>query len=192
MNSALLNFDQQLFLLINQSLRNAWFDWLMPCLREKYFWIPLYVLIATYVIYAYRWKSVWVFFFTAVTVVLTDQLASSVIKPMVQRLRPCNDPSFSSQIHLLVDCGPGFSFVSSHAANHFGLALFLIVLFRKRLTWVAPVAILWAASVAYAQVYVGVHYPVDVLGGALVGAFVGYCTGRGCIFFLNRYKSGTE
>jgi undecaprenyl-diphosphatase len=181
------HLDQQAFLIINQSLRNPVFDFIMPCLRDKYFWIPLYALLVVCVIVKYRWHGMIVMILAALTVVLTDQLASSVIKPWVQRLRPCNDALFSPQVHLLVDCGPGFSFVSSHAANHFGLAVFLIFLFGRQWNWFAPAALVWAASVAFAQVYVGLHYPFDAAAGALLGAAIGFFTGRVCLYALRRY-----
>lgn len=120
------------------------------------------------------------------TVVITDQVSSSVIKPFVQRLRPCNDPLISSQVHLLVNCGSGFSFVSSHAANHFGIACFVIVLLHSRFRWIAPAALLWAALVSFAQIYVGVHYPVDTICGALLGIATGTITGRICRNILEK------
>lgn len=158
----------------------------MPYLRDKYFWVPLYVLLVGYVVYQYRWYSIIVIILAALTVTLTDQVASSLIKPAVQRLRPCNDAVLSSQVHLLVDCGSGFSFVSSHAANHFGIAVFLIILFGRKWTWLTPAALTWAALVAFAQVYVGLHYPIDVTAGALLGAAIGIFTGRLCLSALKK------
>ena len=186
MISALLHFDQQAFLFINQTLRNTVFDFIMPYVRDKYFWIPLYVLLVAYVVYQYRWHSIIVIILAALTVTLTDQVASSLIKPAVHRLRPCNDAVLSSQVHLLVDCGSGFSFVSSHAANHFGIAVFLIILFGRKWNWLAPAALTWAALVAFAQVYVGLHYPVDVTAGALLGVAIGIFTGRLCLYALKK------
>jgi membrane-associated phospholipid phosphatase len=103
-----------------------------------------------------------------------------VIKPLVHRLRPCNDPELSSQVHLLVGCGSGYSFVSSHAANHFGFALFIIILFKDRFSWITVPALLWAFLVSFAQVYVGLHYPADVTLGALIGILIGWATGTIC------------
>lgn len=187
MNPALLHFDQQSFFFINQSLRNSFFDLIMPYLRNPDFWIPLYVLLLGYFIYRFRRHSIIIILSAAITVTLTDQIASSVIKPAVHRLRPCNDAAISSQVHLLVDCGSGFSFVSSHAANHFGIAVFLILLLRKRFRWIAPVALLWAALVCFAQVYVGLHYPIDVICGGILGAVIGIVTGRFCLTMLKKF-----
>jgi undecaprenyl-diphosphatase len=113
------------------------------------------------------------------TILLSDQISSSVVKPLFARLRPCNDPDLSTQVRLLLDgCGAGYSFTSSHATNHFALAIFLTVTLRQwigKYTWVLY---LWAASIGYAQVYAGVHYPFDILAGALLGTGIGWFTGN--------------
>ncbi|HYV92339.1 MAG TPA: phosphatase PAP2 family protein [Chitinophagales bacterium] len=185
--NALLQLDQQIFFFINQSLRNSFFDLIMPYVRDKDCWIPLYVLIVAYCIYQLRWKSIIVLLLAGITVLLTDQIASSIIKPAVHRLRPCNDPAVLTHVHRLVDCGPGFSFISSHASNHFGIALFLILILRKRFSWVTPVALCWATLICFAQVYVGLHYPLDMMGGALLGAMIGMITGRFCKTSLRKF-----
>ena len=125
---------------------------------------------------------------TAITIVITDQLSSSLIKPWIGRLRPCNDPSLAEQVQLIVNCGSGFSFVSSHAANHFDIACFLIVMLQHRLKWILPVALFWAALVSFAQVYVGVHYPLDVICGGLLGVAIGILTGKICKGILIKHN----
>jgi len=159
----------------------------MPYVRDKNCWIPLYILIAAYFIYQFRWGSIIVLLSAGITVLFTDQIASSIIKPAVHRLRPCNDPAVLQHIHLLVDCGSGFSFVSSHASNHFGIALFLILILRKRFSWITPAALFWATLICFAQVYVGLHYPADIIGGALLGVVVGIITGRFCKTSLRKF-----
>lgn len=183
---SLLHLDQQFFFFINGQLRNPLFDYIMPYVRDKNFWIPLYILLVIYFVWRFR-KLSWIpMVMAAITILITDQLSSTVIKPWIQRLRPCNDPLISSQVHLLVNCGSGFSFVSSHAANHFGIACFLIVLLSHRFKWIAPVAIFWAALVSFAQIYVGLHYPVDIICGAALGIVTGTITGRICKTILKK------
>jgi len=103
----------------------------------------------------------------------SDLVSSHLIKPYIQRLRPCNNPIWDATIHSLVPCGGGFSFTSSHATNHFTLATLFCFLFANRARWIVPVLLFWAASISYGQVYVGVHYPIDILFGSMVGLTIG-------------------
>ncbi|MEY3678694.1 MAG: hypothetical protein RI924_835 [Bacteroidota bacterium] len=170
----LIQLDHQWFLAVNKGLSNPFFDYLMPILRNRYTWIPLYVLII-YLLIKNFGKTAWFMLLALVLCFgIADYTSSSIIKPAVERLRPCNEIPFSDQLTLRIPCGRGYSFPSSHAANHFAIALFLIVLFRKNRAWLMPLALLWAASISFAQVYVGVHFPVDVTAGALLGSSIGY------------------
>jgi undecaprenyl-diphosphatase len=174
----LIQFDQNLFFTINHGLSNSFFDWLMPALRNRFFWTPLYLFIIIFSIRTYG-KQGWIMIlFLGLTFGCTDFISSSLIKPTVQRLRPCNDPEIKSDVKNLVDCGSGYSFPSSHASNHFGLAVFLIVLFFSKWKLILPMGLLWAASISFAQVYVGVHYPIDILAGAMLGGMIGFIMGK--------------
>ena len=173
----LIQFDQNLFFTINHGLSNSFFDWLMPALRNRFFWTPLYLFIIIFFIRNYG-KQGWIMIlFLGLTFGCTDFISSSLIKPTVQRLRPCNDPEIKSDVKNLIDCGSGFSFPSSHASNHFGLAVFLIMMFYPKWKLILPIGLLWAASISFAQVYVGVHYPVDILAGAMLGGMIGFSMG---------------
>jgi undecaprenyl-diphosphatase len=113
-----------------------------------------------------------------ISFILSDQISVNVIKPFFHRLRPCNNPFLSDTVHLLVECGSGYSFPSAHAANHFSMGVFSAVTLGLHARWVWIAAILWATLVSFAQVYVGVHFPLDVTCGALLGAAIGICTGK--------------
>lgn len=183
MLETLVHFDQQLFHAINHGLSNPFFDWLMPVLRNRFTWVPLYVFLAVYFIRTYGLKTGFILIvFLLGTFALTDRISSGYIKFAVERPRPCNDLEFKKQVSPLVDCGTGYSFPSAHATNHFGMAVFLILVFyRKWGRWILPAALGWAAIISFAQVYVGIHYPLDVTGGAVLGCIAGYLTG---ILFL--------
>jgi undecaprenyl-diphosphatase len=176
--------DKELFLLINQSCANSFFDWLMPMMRESKNWIPLYILLVVFAVVKLK-KKVWIWIiFAIVTIALTDQISSHLIKPFFARLRPCLDPNFSPKIRLLLDhCSGGFSFTSSHACNHFGIAIFIITSLATYLNNWKYLFIIWATIICFAQVYVGVHYPADVLCGGLLGALIGNLTVR---FYLKK------
>jgi len=170
----LLDLDYSLFELINQRWDAAWLDAIMPYWRSKYTWIPLYVLLLGYLLYRYRWRGLYLMLALVATVGVSDTMSSKVVKKTVQRIRPCNDVEVKAEVDLLISCGGGYSFTSSHATNHFAVAVFLIITLGRVLRWLRWPLILWAASIAYGQVYVGVHYPLDVLGGALLGGSIGF------------------
>ncbi|RYG20195.1 MAG: phosphatase PAP2 family protein [Chitinophagaceae bacterium] len=111
-----------------------------------------------------------------ITFAISDIVASRIIKPSVQRVRPCNEISLTNTIIRRVPCGSGYSFPSAHATNHFAIALFLIGLFYRKWRLILPIAVIWAALIAFAQIYVGVHYPIDTLFGAILGTCIGLLT----------------
>lgn len=171
----LLEFDRALFFLINDAGHNAWLDALMPFWRDRFFWIPLYVALASFVVWKFG-TAKGAFFILAVIVAagVADLTSSRLIKQNVERLRPCNEPEIKEEVNLLVHCGGGYSFTSSHAANHFAVAVFICFTLGRLYRRIRLPLLLWAASIAYGQVYVGIHYPLDVVCGALVGTLIGW------------------
>lgn len=170
----LQTFDLALFHFVNGRLANPVFDFLLPLFREKWFWAPLYVYVLALAAQQFRRRRLVLFIVGMVFCVgASDFTSSSVVKKNVQRLRPCNDAQIRQMVVLRVPCGSGYSFTSSHAANHFAFAVFVgAVLVRRRLFF-RRVLLVWAGWVALAQVYVGVHYPSDVIFGGLLGAGIG-------------------
>jgi undecaprenyl-diphosphatase len=170
----LLHFDEMLFHLVNSGCRNGFFDWLMPLLRDKYFWAPFYVFVGSFLLINFKKKGLVLILALVLAVGLSDNLNSQFLKKNVQRLRPCQVLEPSKDMHLLVPCGTGFSFPSTHAANHFAMAVFLSLALGPVFRWARIPLLAWAATVAFAQVYVGVHFPLDVTFGGLFGALVGW------------------
>lgn len=173
----IIEFDHALFYLINGQWHNALFDGLLPILRNKYLWMPLYLFLLIFIFLNFPkngWKYVLVI---VLTVVLADQISASLIKPLVDRCRPCRLEPFNEQVRILVHCGSGRSFVSSHATNHFALAICWSVLFNRYFRWVLPVCLFWAFAISYSQVYVGIHFPIDVICGGILGICIGLFTG---------------
>lgn len=171
----LIQFDTKFFYFINHHLENGLLDWLCPIMRNPRVMYIIYILIIVRVYQLFPkhfWKIV---IAGAITFTITDQLSASVIKPMVQRLRPCNDPMVDARL-LIQHCGSGFSFVSSHATNCFGMATFLTLIRQERLRSVTILS-LWAFMVSFSQVYVGIHYPMDVVAGGILGSLIGAATG---------------
>jgi len=167
-------YDEWLFHLLNGEWYNALFDAIIPYWRSKYVWIPLYIFIISFLLINFRKRGLVIILFAVATVGVADFASSKIVKPLVERVRPCNDTTLPFEVRELVKCGGGYSFTSSHATNHFAIAVFLSLalgfLGKKWITW----ALLgWAASIAYGQIYVGVHYPLDVIAGAALGSFIG-------------------
>jgi undecaprenyl-diphosphatase len=171
MLETLRHIDHSLFHFVNHDLANPVLDLLCPVFRNKLTWLPLYVILALLFYKKYGRQVLWLAAFAALTILLTDQLSSSLIKPLTHRLRPCNNPEVNARL-LLDYCGAGYSFVSSHAANHFGIAAFLLPFVQRKVLF-GSLLFVWAALVSFSQVYVGVHFPADVLGGAILGSVIG-------------------
>ena len=171
--------DQTLFLKINQDGSNSFFDSWLPWIREAVMWAPLYLFIIIFVLYNFRWKgAAWVLALIT-TVALSDIVSSQILKDAVGRIRPCNDPFMQQYIRFIIKrCPSSFSFTSSHAANHFSLAMFIVTTGKQIIGPRIKLFFVWALMICYAQVYVGVHYPLDILGGTIVGITIGYSIGR--------------
>jgi len=174
---SLLQLDYRIWRRINITWHNSILDVLAPIFRNPYTWAPLYAFLAVFIPWKFKKSGLYWCLGFLITFALSDYTSASLIKPYVHRIRPCNDGALRAGMHLLVDCGSGYSFPSAHAANHFGLALFMSLTLRHQYKWIWVPAFLWAFSVAYAQVYVGVHFPLDVTCGALLGLLAGTITG---------------
>lgn len=165
--------DTSLFLSINGCHYSS-FDGFMIFVSGKLSWLPLYILLLYLIIRQYKWKSVLVLAFIGLLILTTDQLSVHAFKNTFQRLRPCHNEELKLLVHTVKGCGGQYGFVSSHAANSFGLVVFIGLLLKKSHNWLLPILLLWGILVAYSRIYLGVHYPGDVLGGALLGAGIGW------------------
>lgn len=171
----LSRMDTWLFLKINTEWNTPFLDTVFPWWREANAWIPLYLFLVVFAVLNFKKKALPWIGFVVLTLVLTDQLSSTLIKNWVARPRPCRDEFLAGQVRLILNnCSGGYSFPSSHATNHFGFAVFVFCTLGPILKKWAYVFLLWAASICYGQVYVGVHYPLDVFCGAVLGSLVGY------------------
>lgn len=168
----LVAIDQELFYWVNRGLAHPVLDALLPMSRNMFFWAPLYVFLIAFLTINFGKKGWLMIGVVILTFACTDLLSSSVIKPLVGRLRPCNDEEVRQWVRLLVQCGGGKSFTSSHATNHFGLAVLVGLMLRPYFRPALWLFIVWAGTISLAQVYVGVHYPFDVLAGGLLGSAI--------------------
>lgn len=175
MIDTLIGIDIEVMRFINVTLSNRVFDVVMPIVTAEWFVRPILVI----GIVVAAWKGGKYGRITAVlaivTVVLSDQLSSHIIKPWVGRLRPCHTLDW---VHLLVNCSSGKSFPSSHAVNSFAQAMLWSCRYPKIARYIYPLA----ALIALSRVFVGVHYPLDITAGAILGTLCG-----GMIFLGHRY-----
>jgi membrane-associated phospholipid phosphatase len=179
--------DRILFEFFNGKLHTAWLDYLMPIITNANTWIPLYAGMVIYFIIKYKK----LFFIPVLGVLMSfasaDLISARVIKPMVQRTRPCNQTTVTSRI-VGVECRNSFGFPSSHASNHFAIALFMIVLSGTRKRIGLSFWLVWAILVSYSRIYVGVHFPLDIFGGMLLGSTLGIIFARFANHFLNKFS----
>ena len=168
----LIRWDQQALVFLN-NFSSTWADGTMLFVSETFTWIPFYALLLYFIIKHYKYNTVWIVLCIVATIALCDQIASSIFKPWVLRLRPCHEPSIAPLLRMITDCGGEYGFFSSHASNSFGLAMFTWLLFYKKSAhwnWI----FVWATAVSYSRIYLGKHYPLDIIAGALCGIMVGF------------------
>lgn len=173
----LQRLDENFFRLINSSWSNPVLDAILPHLRNSVYWLPLYLFLIVFVGINFRKQALWWTVFFLVTVAIADYSGTRLFKYGFERIRPCNAPEMQDQLRLLVRCPSGYGFISNHAANHFAMATFIFLTLHKHIGRWAWAAYLWAGAIAYAQIYVGVHYPLDIIAGSLWGLMAGTLTG---------------
>ena len=179
----LIEIDQSWLLAIN-GWHSAWADTLMWVISGKVTWLPLYALLIALVVWRFGWKRTLVVIAAfGVAVGLADYVSSGIIKHLVCRPRPTHEPALEGMIHVVNDYRGGrYGFVSSHAANTMSCALLFCLVYMRRLKelnvcnmmWLKAAVwcglMLWVAANCYSRMYLGVHYPGDILGGLAVGA----------------------
>ena len=167
----LQSIDYSIFHFINQTISNATLDAFMLFIRNAYTWIPLYITISFYLIYKYKLDGIKYILYVVIAFAMADLFAYQLLKPLFERIRPCH--STTLYVRLVADhCGGKFSFPSSHATNHAAIAFSIVFakIFKNKMT--NYIWIFWAIAISIAQVYVGVHYPSDVVAGFIIGIFI--------------------
>lgn len=190
MNEAVNNmlpYERELFFALNGSDSTYW-DNLMWTVTGRWIWVPVVLMLLYALFYKKSFKQSLLVLLTIVIVItLCDQVASSIFKPLFHRFRPTHHPDFEQWVDMVNGYRSGlYGFISSHAANSFGLATFLALLFRNK--WFTAVILFWALLNSYSRIYLGVHFVSDIVVGALVGsliaygAYIGYCYLRKMVF----------
>lgn len=165
-------WDEAAFIWLN-SFHSEALDPIVLQLTQTTTWIPLYLLVLYQIYRTDPKNTAWILGGVMLTILLADQVSSGLMKPYFERLRPCHDPRWEGMLHLYGRCGGLYGFVSSHAANTFGLATFLTLKLGKKQKAIAWL-FLYALVVSYTRIYLGVHYPLDLFFGAVVGVLAAY------------------
>jgi len=168
----LKNIDTQLFLLLN-GIHNPFFDVVMWGLSSKILWVPMYACFLYLLIKQYK-KQTWIILLAiVVSVALADSLSVALFKNVFLRLRPSHNPALEGLVHIVNGYkGGNYGFISSHAANTFALAVVLAHFLKARFRYFPPFIYSWAVLVCYSRIYLGVHYPSDIICGALFGSII--------------------
>lgn len=183
----ILQGDYWLFSRINQVWTSPFLDTVLLFIREAELWYPFYLFLLVFATLNFRKKG-WLWsLYLVMTVIISDLISSNLIKNhLVFRLRPCNNPAWADSMRFIANyCPVNSSFTSSHACNHFAMAFFIYRTLKHTSPWWRLVFV-WAFLISYAQVYVGVHYPLDITCGGILGSFIGWQTSR-----LFRFQGGS-
>lgn len=186
----LIQFDKELLIWLN-SLNSPFLDVVMMFFTRKEFWIPLYLLLV-YQIYKIKGKESILWILSAfVLIFLCDQISTQLFKNVFERYRPSHDPSLEGIVNLVSGYKGGqYGFVSSHATNSFGFALFTSLLFRNKLYSVFIFS--WSLLIIYTRIYLGVHFPGDVIGGMILGLILGYIIYNATSWISARKLKGSQ
>jgi undecaprenyl-diphosphatase len=176
---SLIGIDTWLFLRLNAGVANSFFDWLMPIVTNLgYYRIPLIAALATLAVFG-GGKGRSAVLLALITVTLTDQLASSVLKPWIERIRPCH---IVEGVRVITGCGNTLSFPSGHATTSMAAAIFFGLLYRR---WLWPL-VAFSVLISYSRIYIGIHYPSDMLAGWVIGGAIAWGVVRFYFSFLRQ------
>jgi len=182
------SIDKFLFLLFNKNLSNPIFDFIFPIITKPENWLIPAMLGLVVFIYFKKKKAILIVLLGIITLALTDAISYRLLKPLFGRLRPCNPESLVEGGNFLMGFKKSFSFPSNHSANMFGLATIFFCFYKNKAIYFFG----FASIIAFSRIYVGVHYPFDVLGGAVLGFAIGIFVYRSyCItnFYIHKNKS---
>ena len=171
----LINFDRNLFMALN-SMNTPFLDPVMWWIADKYIWIPLYVFLGVFLYRKFGKPSLFMMLFASILIIISDQF-SVVLKNIFERERPCHDEILSLMVHTVNNkCGGKFGFVSSHAANTMAVFTYMLFLARNTNRNITIITAAWVLLVGYSRIYLGVHFPADIIGGWFIGIMSGFVT----------------
>lgn len=183
----LIEIDKKILVFLN-GFHSPALDPVMLLITKTFFWLPLYAVLIFLLFKNYRKEAWFILIGAAITILLCDQITSTFMKPFFARLRPSQDPSMQSLLHFVDGYRGGlYGFASGHAANTMGVAFFVWLTMRSVYRWIGLIFI-WAIVMTYTRIYLGVHYPGDILVGGIIGLFCGWVGFKASEVLRKRYK----
>ncbi len=183
----LIGIDKKILIFLN-GFHTPVLDPVMLLITKTFFWIPLYLFLIFLLFKNFRSEAWYILIGVAITIALSDQITSGLMKPFFARLRPSQDPSMQTLLHFVDGYRGGlYGFASSHAANTMGIAFFIWLTMRPVYRWIGLIFI-WAIVMTYTRIYLGVHYPGDIIVGAMIGLLCGWIGFRTSEYLRNRFK----
>jgi undecaprenyl-diphosphatase len=180
----LKSLDQSIFIFLN-GLHCPFLDPVMYWGTNTTTWMPLYLLLLYLTVKKYKWQTLWVFLFAVLMIITSDQL-SNLFKEWVARPRPTHEPGLTGLHTVNGYSGGQFGFFSGHASNNLAVAVYVIILLGRPFAYFPMLMLLWAFFMAYTRIYLGVHYPGDILAGWLAGGLIGWGFGQLCGWFVRK------
>jgi undecaprenyl-diphosphatase len=188
MLAALKSLDQTYFLLLN-GLHSPFFDQVMCHGTDPATWLPLYLVVLWLAIRKFRWQTVWIVLFAALMIIISDQLAN-LVKELTCRPRPSHESGLTGVHTVGGYVGGRWGFYSAHASSNLALAVFLIMVLGSPFRGFAVLMLAYAFFMSYTRIYLGVHYPGDILAGWIAGGLIGWGFGLLSRWFLRKDLSG--
>jgi undecaprenyl-diphosphatase len=170
----LIYLDKHIFLYLN-NLGNSGWDGFWKFISYKFTWIPFYALLLYLLFRSFGWKKTLMILVLTILMILVSDQMTNILKDCVKRLRPCFDSELEGLFRAIGCERRGqFGFTSAHAANHFAIAVFLGKIFKSKIKPVIWILLIWAALIAYSRIYLGVHFPLDIICGGIMGVLIGF------------------
>lgn len=185
----IIQLDKEIFLYLN-NLGNPLWDGFWEFISYRFSWIPFYAFLLFLIWKNFGWKKTLLILVLTVAMIIVADQFTNILKYNIKRLRPCFTNGFEGLMRPIgCDRSGQYGFTSAHSANHFALAIFLGLIFKSRIRWFIYFLFVWAGIVAYSRIYLGVHFPLDIICGGIIGLISGWLSYRSYCLILKKFEA---